>query len=438
MSDQMPQQADIEQLTQGYLEGALTGAEAERLLVLLKSNEALTPLLLEGLRTDSLIRELLSKNQWQILEPHVLQTDRRLINARHWFRFRMWQSLAATIAVLAISAAWFFSPGSEPVISGNLSKPVEVQRKGTSLMANAGFHLKPNDLLHSVGEHVSIDFLPEKTHLTIAPTSKVKFMGSRRGKRVELLEGELAAVVDHQPFAKPMVIRTPQAEARVIGTEFSLRSASNQTLLEVREGKVRLNRRGESKSIEVEGGYFAVAARGLDLLAARATGKLLRECWLNLPGGTLQSLIFSPLFPGKPTSTGFTPSFEMSTNWGRPFGTRTRGYLTPPLTGDYRFVVRGNGQMRLFLSPDEDPENKAIIAQIIFSVNRTDGDATGTASTNVSDPIPLEVGHYYYVELLHKFGNGTDEMSVLWTRPDGRSEPISSVHLAPVAKEKDP
>jgi hypothetical protein len=437
MSNGVPAQPELEALAHGYIEGGLSPAEAERLLAGLKQDETLARSLLESLETDALLRELVSTNDWLAIEPpSAPRTHKRLVDARHLFG--KWLALAAMLAFAAISLTWFFAPVRQPVLSGSFTRPVSVKRHGVALNAAPGFLLQPNDVIQSGAEHVLIDFAPEHTRLDLEPASELKLLASRRGKRLEIIRGDLFASVAAQPFARPMILRTPQAEARVVGTEFLLHSTVTDTKLEVLEGKVRLTRQSDKKSAEVEGGYYANATSTSFLSPQRTTGKVLREFWLKLPGDTLQSLIFSPRFPNSPDGRDYPSSFETSTNWPSPFGTRLRGYLIPPTTGDYIFSVQGNGQMRLFLSPDEDAANKAIVAQIIFTANRLPGDVAGTASRNVSEPITLDAGQRYYIELLHKFGSGPDNISVFWTKPDGATEPIPSGQLAPAAQRAKP
>jgi hypothetical protein len=84
----------------------------------------------------------------------------------------------------------------------------------------------------------------------------------RSGKRLKLDRGVLSAEVRKQPADQPMVIETPQGEATVVGTKLRLTvepDAKGSTRLEVEEGKVRLKRLLDQKTIDVATGHFAVA-----------------------------------------------------------------------------------------------------------------------------------------------------------------------------------
>jgi hypothetical protein len=88
------------------------------------------------------------------------------------------------------------------------------------------------------------------------------------GKRVFLAQGVLAAEVARQPGDRPMIVTTPQAEVRVLGTTLRVvvdPRPTGSTRVEVREGRVRVIRREDGRSVEVGPDHFAVVARGLTL-----------------------------------------------------------------------------------------------------------------------------------------------------------------------------
>jgi len=103
------------------------------------------------------------------------------------------------------------------------------------------------------------------TKLKIGPETLVReFLEpkGRAGKRLKLDRGVLSADVRKQPADQPMVIATPQGEATVVGTKLRLTVEPDEkgsTRLEVEEGKVRLKRFLDGKTIDVATGHFAVA-----------------------------------------------------------------------------------------------------------------------------------------------------------------------------------
>jgi hypothetical protein len=90
-----------------------------------------------------------------------------------------------------------------------------------------------------------------------------------RGKRLQILQGSLLAEIRKQPQDQPMILGTPHAQARVLGTTLRLlveTEERGQTRLQVKEGKVRLTRI-DGRFADVAAGYEAVAGPGIELLS---------------------------------------------------------------------------------------------------------------------------------------------------------------------------
>ena len=95
---------------------------------------------------------------------------------------------------------------------------------------------------------------PDSTRIEVSgPATIREISDGEKGKRVDLASGALKADVARQPADRPMVLRTADAEIRVIGTRFRL-IAAETTRLDVVEGKVRLNRVKDGAAVEVAAG----------------------------------------------------------------------------------------------------------------------------------------------------------------------------------------
>ncbi|MFN8442821.1 MAG: M60 family metallopeptidase [Caldilineaceae bacterium] len=152
-------------------------------------------------------------------------------------------------------------------------------------------------------------------------------------------------------------------------------------------------------------------------------GNLRREWWSNLPGTTLDDLLNAPSYPGQPTGTEIiTGTLEGPRDWGSNYGERLRGYLHPPVTGNYEFWLAGDDAAQLRLSSDEDPIHAQALLTLTQHTGYRDFDAT-VASIQRSQPVVLEAGRQYYVEVIHKEEGGGDHVSVAWTIPAGPSTP---------------
>jgi hypothetical protein len=133
-----------------------------------------------------------------------------------------------------------------------------------------------------------------------------------------------------------------------------------------------------------------------------------RELWLNAPGTSIADI---PLhLPA--TQTGSLGNLEGITNLGDNYAERVRGYLVPPVTGNYYFWLAGNSAAELWISNDEEPANKVRRAWI----GKSTGPRQWTLQPNQKSAwLSLKAGQRYYLEVLHKAGAGAnDNWSVAW------------------------
>jgi ferric-dicitrate binding protein FerR (iron transport regulator) len=79
-------------------------------------------------------------------------------------------------------------------------------------------------------------------------------------RRVSLVDGRFRVAAAKQKARQSLVFHSPQADVRVIGTEFDLVVAEASTRVEVLEGKVGVLNLASHKSIDVVAGRFAVAS----------------------------------------------------------------------------------------------------------------------------------------------------------------------------------
>jgi ferric-dicitrate binding protein FerR (iron transport regulator) len=74
-------------------------------------------------------------------------------------------------------------------------------------------------------------------------------------KQLRLKQGRFSASVVPQPVGEPMLIHTPAADLKVVGTQFDVNSGPESTMLYVREGIVQILRMSDGKTIDVPAGY---------------------------------------------------------------------------------------------------------------------------------------------------------------------------------------
>jgi uncharacterized protein (DUF1800 family) len=145
----------------------------------------------------------------------------------------------------------------------------------------------------------------------------------------------------------------------------------------------------------------------LNLDVQEAEGTVDREVWTGLAGTSISSIPTAT----NPNLTTTLTSLALPSSSGDDYGTRVRGYITAPETGNYYFWLNSADTAEFWLSNDAEPVNAFKRASVI----------SGTAK---SPWMALEQGQRYYFELLHKAGTGTaDGASVSWSKPE---EPTTS------------
>ena len=85
-------------------------------------------------------------------------------------------------------------------------------------------------------------------------------------KELRLKQGRFSASVVPQPAGKPMLIHTPSAVLKVIGTQFDVEAVHDSTMLYVREGKVQIRRVSDGKTVDVPADHRVVVTADSDML----------------------------------------------------------------------------------------------------------------------------------------------------------------------------
>ena len=146
----------------------------------------------------------------------------------------------------------------------------------------------------------------------------------------------------------------------------------------------------------------------LNLHVNQNTGSVVREYWNGITGtGVAVIPVNNP-----PSGTASITTLQAPTNFGDNYGTRIRGYITAPATGNYYFWLSSSDASELWISNDSDPINKLLRAKI------TTGSTTPLTWSTKSPWLALDAGQKYYFEILHKAGTGTgDNLAVGWSKP---------------------
>jgi hypothetical protein len=121
-------------------------------------------------------------------------------------------------------------------------------------------------------------------------------------------------------------------------------------------------------------------------------------------------------------------AFERPVKPVRHFHARGRGYLLPPLTGNYVFGIATDSDFQLWLSPDESPEKLVKIAEATGATPYAKWPHTHEVR---SAAVWLEAGRRYYLEARQRQNDGSAHFAVHWVMPNGVGErPIRGARFA--------
>lgn len=180
-----------------------------------------------------------------------------------------------------------------------------------------------------------------------------------------------------------------------------------------------------------EGDYDCVYTTTLGTLAsntARVTitgtggnhpGGLWQEIYTGIGGDTVAGLTSQSKYPHYADSSGPIASAASTTNFADSYGQRWTGWITPAVSGNYRFYLASDDSSELWLGASDLPASAVRILTL--------AGYTGEKQWSARSPsgwISLTAGTRYYIELRHKEGGGGDHCAVAWQR-SGDAAPVN-------------
>jgi len=273
-----------------FLQQSLTPEEAEQLKELLKNEPGAGRQFVEYVNETSLLVRVGSQvesaravSKAPLVEEKAVEGTRLPVP---WWR---WAALAACVAILLSAGGYLAHVATQFRLAvASRQGHVTVRRGHSEFPAQAGFKLKSGDAIKTGADgRAVLKYVDEATEVELEADSLLQVLQIKPGKQLELVRGKIEAKVAPQPRQLAMMMVTPHAEAKVLGTEFLLSADVNSTRLEVMEGAVQFANREDEKAIVVNGGFYATVGRKADLVA----GSLLPAPWnsqdigaVGLPG----------------------------------------------------------------------------------------------------------------------------------------------------------
>jgi signal transduction histidine kinase len=154
--------------------------------------------------------------------------------------------------------------------------------------------------------------------------------------------------------------------------------------------------------------------------------------------GTRAAPYFEPFpnYPYQPSGWDVRKSFEAPSNWGEYHLTRMRGYLHPPVTGDYIFWLASDNSSELWLSSDDNPAKARKIA-FIKSGDWVNQYEWLRYPSQRSEAISLSADKTYYIEAVSEQLLLDENLAVAWQPPGFKQSVIEGRYLTPWLEYQD-
>jgi hypothetical protein len=154
----------------------------------------------------------------------------------------------------------------------------------------------------------------------------------------------------------------------------------------------------------------------------------------GIGGGTAVSdLTGNSRFPRDPNWEKIQTEFDADRDRADSYGSVLRGYVIPPISGNYTFYIASDDNSSLLLSTTTNSATALQIASVTGGSVWTDLYQWNKYASQRAAPRSLVAGQAYYIEARQKEGGGGDHVSVAWVGPHtgGKTNLIEGVYLAP-------
>ncbi len=161
--------------------------------------------------------------------------------------------------------------------------------------------------------------------------------------------------------------------------------------------------------------------------AVFSVGLLKWEAYAGIGGVAIDAMTSDAKYPNSPDDIKVLSKYEGPTGYGDNYGARITGFITPTETGNYIFFISADDNAQFFLSTDDKPANKKLIAsepqwngeRDWVGLDRRDADLPENRSDKFAgtewptgSKVTLTGGKRYFTEFLYKEGGGGDNGAV--------------------------
>jgi len=266
------EQNELHELLEALLEQTMTDEQGERLARMLKESDEARQCYVRYLGLSASLHHYAGLTQTGPVTSAPMPSTRATVS---WRQIGGRYALALSACLVLAGGAWIWFNGRTPpgpaadrpvveVVVGEL----EVESAGTTqpVAEHMQLHMQLNagDRVRVPANALAVLRYADATVVELRSDTVVRLgepdAGENPAKVLALEQGTLFAEV--QPQRQSMVILTPNARARVLGTRFLLSAAAGETRLDVQRGKVQFAPLKHHQSVDVIGGHVAVAKNG--------------------------------------------------------------------------------------------------------------------------------------------------------------------------------
>ena len=175
---------------------------------------------------------------------------------------------------------------------------------------------------------------------------------------------------------------------------------------------------------------------GIEDLPPTASGEtpVSLAFWNKIGGKNVRALTRNARFPQSYSSTQAVTALDFPDTKGDKYGQRIAGYLEVPSDGFYNFYVSADESAEVWVSIDDKPANKRLVAL----VNKPSGYMVfDKFTTQKSRSISLLKGNRYFFEVLHKDHLGADYLNVSWSGPGFSTTTLTSENIKAYVQTND-
>jgi signal transduction histidine kinase len=144
-----------------------------------------------------------------------------------------------------------------------------------------------------------------------------------------------------------------------------------------------------------------------------------------------------PDYPNRPSGWERLGAFKGPTDWDYYYAARIRGFLHPPVSGEYTFWIASDDSSELWLSPDADAANARKIA-FVPTGGSTRPEGWDKYRSQVSTAIALRAGEPCYLEAVHQQRTGRNNLAVAWQGPGMERRVLDGAFLSPWMNPAEP